>query len=134
MRIGPTNTALGSVWDKGHFIAHSIGGAVDRAEINIFTQRRDLNRGWSEEGKTFRAMEEYCLERPGTFCFARPLYSDGSSRPTFLEFGLCKSDGTLWVERFDNRGDQARTVPHTRYTARRKFGSVEATKPRKPKK
>jgi len=29
---------------KGHFIAHSIGGAVDGWELNVFVQRRELNR------------------------------------------------------------------------------------------
>ena len=27
-------------WDKGHFIAHSIGGAVDRAEVIVFVELR----------------------------------------------------------------------------------------------
>ena len=28
--------------------------------------------------------------------------SDQSAKPAFLEFGVLKSDGTLWVECFDN--------------------------------
>jgi hypothetical protein len=56
--LGPTNTFLGMLWDKGHYIAHCIGGAVDHAELNVFKQRRDLNRGWSEEEKIFRKMEK----------------------------------------------------------------------------
>jgi hypothetical protein len=27
---------LGSEWDKGHYIGHSIGGAADRVEVNAF--------------------------------------------------------------------------------------------------
>jgi hypothetical protein len=100
--IGPTNTALGKAWDKGHFIGHALGGAVDRLEINVFIQRRDINRGWSEHGKRFRALEQYCVDHAGTFCFARPLYADGFSRPAHLDFGLVDSDGTLRVERFPN--------------------------------
>src|SRR5713226_7407055 len=32
--VGPTETAYGRECDKGHFIAHSLGGAVDRQELN----------------------------------------------------------------------------------------------------
>jgi hypothetical protein len=101
--VGPTEAYFGRRWDKGHFIAHSIGGAVDRAEVNVFIQRRDLNRGWSREGKRFRAMEKYCALNPGTFCFNRPLYTDGSAKPAFIEFGVFTINKELWVECFDNR-------------------------------
>jgi hypothetical protein len=86
--------------DNGHFMAHSIGGSRD---LNVFSQERRLNRGWSPEGKVFRRMERYCSALPGTFCFARPIYTDGSSVPRWLEFGLLKEDRTLWVEVFDNQ-------------------------------
>ncbi len=101
--VGATETTFGREWDKGHFIAHSIGGAVDRAEVNVFVQLRALNRGWSKEGKLFREMEAYCEAYPGTFCFNRPTYEDETARPAFIEFGLVKRDGSLWVERFANR-------------------------------
>lgn len=42
--VGATERMFGRGWDKGHFIAHSIGGAVDGLEANVFIQRRDLNR------------------------------------------------------------------------------------------
>lgn len=102
--VGPTEKHFGGGWDKGHFIAHSIGGAVDQCELNVFVQNRALNRGWSEEGKTYRLMENYCFANPGTFCFSRPIYapSDGSAKPTAIEFGVLKTDGTLWVELFQN--------------------------------
>jgi len=75
------------------------GGSLD---VNIFPQKRELNRGWSEEGKLFRRMERHAGERPGTFCFARPIYHDMTCCPTVLECGVLKEDGTLWVERFEN--------------------------------
>ncbi len=100
--IGPTNTALGRKWDKAHFIGHALGGAVDRLEINVFIQRRDINRGWSDAGKRFRALEQYCVDHPGTLCFARPLYANGFSRPAFLDFGLLDAEGILRVEQFPN--------------------------------
>lgn len=101
--VGPTEKAFGHGWDKGHFIAHSLGGAVDGVEANVFVQRRDLNRGWSEEGKRFRRMEQQCFENPGTLCFARPIYIDGTSRPAWLEFGIVEPSSGPRVECFDNR-------------------------------
>jgi hypothetical protein len=89
----------GSSRDKGHFIAHSIGGGLD---VNVFSQNRDLNRGVSEQGKIYRQMEKYCYENPGTFCFSRPIYADSTSIPRWLEFGLIKTDGSLWIEVFEN--------------------------------
>jgi hypothetical protein len=100
---GVNESNVGPQWDKGHFIAHSIGGAVDGAEMNVFIQRRDCNRGWSTEGKIFREMEKYCSSRPGIFCFSRPIYLDGIARPSFLEFGLLNEDNKLWVECFNNQ-------------------------------
>ena len=100
--LGPTEKIFGSGWDKGHYIAHTIGGAVDGIEANVFIQRRDLNRGWSETGKRFREMEKYCVSNPGTFCFSRPIYSDQTARPTFVEFGVLKENRELWLECFDN--------------------------------
>ena len=80
-------------------MAHAIGGGL---EVNVFSQDRDLNRGRSEQGKLYREMEKYCYTHPGTFCFSRPVYADGSSVPRWLEFGLLRDDGSLWVEVFDN--------------------------------
>lgn len=42
--------------DKGHFLGHASGGVLD---INLFPHRRELNRGWSDDGKRFRRMERY---------------------------------------------------------------------------
>ncbi|MDX6612849.1 MAG: hypothetical protein QOD75_2035 [Blastocatellia bacterium] len=101
--VGPTERTFGQKCDKGHFIAHSVGGAVDRLEVNVFIQSRDLNRGWSDEGKRYVAMEKYAANHRGTFLFSRPLYEDQTSRPAFLEYGVLKETGDLWVEVFDNR-------------------------------
>ena len=38
--MGATETTFGREWDKGHFVAHSIGGAVDRAEVIVFVELR----------------------------------------------------------------------------------------------
>jgi hypothetical protein len=100
--VGATGKYFGDAWDKGHFMAHSIGGSVDHAELNVFIQKRGLNRGWTDQGKRFRAMEQYCERHPSTFCFSRPIYTDGTAKPSFLEFGVLKSEKDLWVECFEN--------------------------------
>jgi hypothetical protein len=73
--------------DDGHFMARSIGGGLD---VNLFSQERLLNRGWSSQGKIYRRMEKYCYEQEGTFCFSRPIYANGSNVPRWLEFGVRK--------------------------------------------
>ena len=59
---GPPEELLGTERDKGHFMAHCIGGGLD---VNVFSQERRLNRGWSPQGKIYRQMETYCYEQPG---------------------------------------------------------------------
>jgi len=101
--IGRTEEIFGKSWDKGHFIAHSFGGAIDRNELNAFPQKRTLNRGWSPQGKIYRKMERYCCDNTGIFCFNRPIYLDETFRPTLLEFGILTINKNLWIELFDNR-------------------------------
>jgi hypothetical protein len=97
--VGPTRKYFGQGYDKGHFIAHSLGGEVN---INLFPQLSHINQGLSEEGRIFRAMEQYCEVRPATMLFSRPLYLNHTGRPSELEFGLLRDDGTLWVNLFPN--------------------------------
>ena len=66
--IGPTGQRFGPQYDKGHFMARRNGGG---SQLNIFPQRRDVNRPWSNEGKVFLAMETYCHQHPKTLCFNR---------------------------------------------------------------
>lgn len=101
--MGKTAQVSGAERDKGHFIAHSIGGAVVAGENNVFLQRRDLNRGWSDAGKNFRKMEARAQANPGALVFHRAIYIEESTTPDFLEFGLCLPGATLQVEVFDNR-------------------------------
>ena len=95
----PPEELVGSGRDQGHFLAHAIGGGL---EVNLFSQNRALNRGQSAQGKLYRQMERHCRLHPGTLCFARPIYDDGSAVPRWLEFGLLRPDASLWVEVFDN--------------------------------
>ena len=104
--LGPTDQYAEAVlsptvkYDKGHFIAHSLGGGFD---MNLFLQKREINRGWSDEGKIFRSMENYAKDNVGTLVFSRPLYDNGSGHPYAIEYGVFKQDGTLWLDRFENR-------------------------------
>jgi hypothetical protein len=86
-------------------MAYCLGGVVDGFEVNVFVQRTSLNRGWKShaQGRLYRQMEDYCAARLGTFCFGRPLYGDETAKPMFIEFGILRPEGDLWVERFDNR-------------------------------
>jgi hypothetical protein len=100
---GKTSSAFapyGTEYDKGHFIAHSCGAPVD---MNIFPQRRDINRGWSDEGKIFRSMERYIASNPGTFVFSRPIYNDLTVCPQQLEYGYFDKDFKLKIGVFQNR-------------------------------
>jgi hypothetical protein len=87
--------------DKGHMVPHSAGGEFGP---NIFPQDRALNRGWSGEGKRYRALEREIVATPGTFFFCCLLYADHSDFPAAVELGLLRSGG-LHVERFRNRFD-----------------------------
>ncbi len=90
----------GGDYDKGHFIAHGFGGPVD---VNIFPQRRDVNRGWSEEGKRYRKMEKYVAANPGTLVFSRPIFKDLTDCPYSLEYGYFDTGLKLHVDTFPNR-------------------------------
>jgi len=87
--------------DRGHLAAHASGGGLD---INVFHQEMYLNRGWSAAGRRYREMERYCAQNEGTFFFSRLLYTDGTARPAEIEFGVLKTDRTLWLEVFENAG------------------------------
>ena len=89
----------GSPVDRGHLIPHLSGGEFGP---NIFRQDRALNRGWSYEGRRFRALEREAAASPGTFYFGHLLYQDDTAHPMAIEIGILR-DGTLHVERFQNR-------------------------------
>lgn len=90
-------------WDKGHFIGHALGGPIDGAELNVFRQRRDVNRGWSEDGKRYRRMESFAASDLGLFVFNRPFYDDDSATPSRYEFGVLRRTKSFWIETFENR-------------------------------
>jgi hypothetical protein len=89
----------GSLVDRGHLIPHLSGGEFGP---NIFRQHRALNRGWSEQGKRYRALEREAATTPGTFYLGHLLYNDDSAYPAVIETGLLRGE-TLHIERFRNR-------------------------------
>lgn len=89
----------GTLVDRGHLIPHLSGGEFGP---NIFRQHRALNRGWSDQGKRFRAMEREAAAAPGTFYFGHLLYEDDTAYPTEIETGLLRSS-QLHPQRFCNR-------------------------------
>lgn len=86
--------------DRGHYLGHASGGELD---INLFPHRRELNRGWSQEGKRFRMMEAHVANNIGTFFFHRAMYDDTTWIPATLEFGVLREDGSWWRETFHNK-------------------------------
>ena len=82
-------------------VAHAAGGTFGP---NMFPQDRDLNRGWSAEGRRYRALEREIATTPGTFFFCCLLYVDDSDFPAAIDLGVLRPGG-LHVERFRNRFD-----------------------------
>jgi hypothetical protein len=71
--------------DRGHLISCAAGGGYD---INLVPMDAALNRGWSAEGSRFRALERKAAAAPGTLFFIRPVYHDGTDRPSQFETGV----------------------------------------------
>lgn len=88
--------------DRGHFLSHGQGGGMD---VNFFPQIREVNRGWSDAGKLYRAMETYASNHPGTLCFSRPLYAQHNDTwdPEQVEYGVLVDGVTLRAVVFPNR-------------------------------
>ena len=88
------------VADRGHFLGHAAGGVLD---INLFPHRRELNRGWTSEGKAFRSMEKHVAAHPGLFFFHRPIYDDTTWIPCALEYGYLSMQLTWHRATFANK-------------------------------
>lgn len=96
----PMNSSAGDApVDRGHLIPHLSGGEFGP---NIFRQDRALNRGWSKQGKRYRALEREAAASPGTLFFGHLLYADDSAYPSEIEIGFLRG-ADLHVEYFDNR-------------------------------
>ena len=94
MAPGPPEASV----DRGHLIPHLSGGEFGP---NIFRQDRALNRGWSDAGKRYRALEREAAST-GAFYFGHLINIDTTDYPSAIETGLLRGE-SLYVERFDNR-------------------------------
>jgi hypothetical protein len=92
--------------DRGHLIPHLSGGEFGP---NIFRQDRALNRGWSDQGKRYRALERAAAGTPGALYFGHLLYADDTAYPSQIEIAVLLPGETLRVEQFDNRPGQYST-------------------------
>lgn len=86
--------------DRGHLIPHMSGGEFGP---NIFRQDRSLNRGRSEQGKRYRALERAAAAVAGALYFGHLLYADDTAYPSHIEIAVLLPGGTPQVEQFDNR-------------------------------
>lgn len=91
--------------DRGHLVAHTAGGEYD---INLVPMAPSLNRGWSDEGRRFRASERLAAEHPGSIYFVHLLYGDHTDRPARLVVGVARGD-ELYVDCFVNPPSEACT-------------------------
>ncbi len=89
--------------DRGHFIPYTSGGTYGP---NLYVQDRALNRGWSREGRQYRAIERRAATSgPDSLMFAYPLYIDDTSVPGFIQLGLVTSAAQK-TQIFRNRFDE----------------------------
>jgi hypothetical protein len=100
----PMAPDLGLPAERGHLIPHLSGG---RFGPNIFRQDRALNRGWSEQGKRYRALERAAAGLPKR-CTSGTCYTSRQSLSHADRDCCLTAWATFRVEQFDNRpGEQA---------------------------
>lgn len=92
-----------SLFDRGHTIAHTLGGGCD---INIVPQNSRVNRSGRRDVPTgFRTLERRAVETPGSLYFVHWLYAGatgGEQVPTGVEQGLLLPRQAPEVYRFEN--------------------------------
>ncbi len=89
-------------YDRGHFVAHSLGGGLD---INLFPQAVALNRGWSIAGRRWRDLERRAAAGSETLLFVRPCYDSPTWTPRSLDVAVL-ANGEIEAGFFDNSLDQ----------------------------
>lgn len=92
--------------DRGHFIPFTSGGSFGP---NLYPQDRALNRGWSRDGRRYRALETRAAATVNGLMFAHAIYLDELNIPGFVQLGLVSRMGHE-DETFRNRFDPASLV------------------------
>jgi hypothetical protein len=92
--------------DRGHLISHAAGGELD---INLFPQRRELNRGWSEEGKLIGRWSVWPPTTPALSTFTGPgtTIKRGFPAPSSTECFWMVSGGGSKILRTSSRSQLA---------------------------
>jgi hypothetical protein len=85
--------------DRGHAASRAQGGGYD---INLTPQDPRLNRGWSLQGREWRAIERYLADHPGTAFVVRLIYTDNSDFADRFEYSVRSPDGQWRTTQFDN--------------------------------
>ena len=85
-------------------VAYGFSRPDGQLDMDLLPHRPELIQGhqdrWSSRGVAFRSVVQWCVEHPGTFLFARPVYLRRDRAPDALEFGVLRGAEDLWVERF----------------------------------
>ncbi|MFE4948651.1 hypothetical protein ACFQ9V_00935 [Leifsonia sp. NPDC056665] len=99
--------------DRGHFLPYSGGGGFGP---NLFPQDTALNRGWSKDGRAYRAFERRAvIAGPDGLMFSYPTYIDDTTTPAFIQLGLLARTGNE-TQIFRNRYDDAALLGQDRLT------------------
>ena len=87
--------------DKGHMVPHQSGGDMGQ---DIFPQDRELNRGWSDEGKRYRALEREIGRTPSSLFVHRQIHIDATDFLGWIELAILRG-ADVSIEGFQNRFD-----------------------------
>lgn len=88
----------GTLYDRGHAIAHTMGGGLD---INLVPQLSAVNRG------AFRHLEMRAIAEPGSLYFTYWIYADGLQIPHLVEQGLVPQTAPPVLIPYPNTGQGA---------------------------
>ncbi|CAN5585288.1 hypothetical protein BH10BAC2_BH10BAC2_11180 [soil metagenome] len=68
-------------------------GADDASQEKIIEYTMEkLPYIWSEKGKLYQKIENYCYDNPGTFCVLKPVYQDQSVYPILCGYGTLTAE------------------------------------------
>jgi len=99
LRRFPLPRRAGKSMDRGHLIALASGGGEN---VNIVPQASRLNRGHSNAGKRWRALERVCATTSDVFMFVSLEYDDVTDIPARFDFRLVEPNGTEHRDSFEN--------------------------------
>ena len=99
LRRFPLPRRLGHQLDRGHLVALASGGGEN---VNLVPQAMKLNRGRSDAGRRWRALERICAGAEAVFLFVTVFYDNMSDIPSAFEYVVQTPDGKELIEHFVN--------------------------------